>query len=286
LSIAEVRWLPVAGGVELHCLCWEGGAGQPFLLVHGLASNCRTWEAVGDLLAAAGHPVAAVDQRGHGRSDKPDDGYDFATLCDDLAGVIDLLGFERPVVVGQSTGGNIALELGRRQGELLAGVGGVDGGALELVDQWPAWEDCERALAPPRPAGVRFPDMESRLRAAHRSWDDRGVAATMANFETLPDGTVRPWLSFDRHMRILRALWEQRPSEVFPELRVPLLLALADTGDDWVAAKRAQGERAERLATRCRVRWFTPADHDIHVQHPDQLAELLHGATVDGFFAS
>jgi len=112
------------------------------------------------------------------------------------------------------------------------------------------------------------------------------VAATMANFETLPDGTVRPWLSFDRHMRILRALWEQRPSEVFPELRVPLLLALADTGDDWVAAKRAQGERAERLATRCRVRWFTPADHDIHVQHPDRLAELLRGATVDGFFAS
>ena len=292
---AEVRWLAVAEAVELHCLVWDGGAGsplragyagRPFLLVHGLASNCRTWEAVGDLLAAAGHPVAAVDQRGHGRSDKPDDGYDFATLCDDLAAVVGLLGYDRPVVVGQSTGGNIAVELGRRMGEWLAGVGGVDGGALELVDQWPDWDDCARALAPPRPSGVAAVDMEARLRAAHPTWDDRGVAATMANFEVLPDGTVRPWLSFDRHMRILRSLWEHRPSDIFPELAVPLLLALADTGDDWVSAKWAQGERAERLAPVCRVRWFTPADHDVHVQHPGPLAELLHGATIDGFFAS
>ena len=274
----------MAEAVELHCLVWEGDGRPPFLLVHGLASNCRTWEAVGDLLAAAGHPVAAVDQRGHGRSDKPDDGYDFATLCDDLTRVVDMLGYERPVVVGQSTGGNIAGELGRRAGERLAGVGGVVGGALELVDQWPDWDDCARALAQPRPAGVLAADMEARIRTGHLTWDDRGVAATMANFEVLPDGSVRPRLTFDRHMRILRSLWEHRPSEVFPELTVPLLLALADTGDDWVPSKWAQGERAEQLAPQARVRWFTPADHDIHVQHPGPLAELLHGATVDGFF--
>ena len=52
----------------------EGDA-TPFLLVHGLASTARTWELVMPLLADAGHPVAAIDQRGHGLSDKPDDDY-------------------------------------------------------------------------------------------------------------------------------------------------------------------------------------------------------------------
>ena len=64
---------------------------HPCLLVHGLASNCRTWESVAERLHAFGHPVAAVDQRGHGRSDKPPEGYDYATLCRDLLLVLDAL---------------------------------------------------------------------------------------------------------------------------------------------------------------------------------------------------
>ena len=52
---------------------------RPFLLVHGLSSNARTWDGVAAELSAAGHPVVAIDQRGHGRSEKPpiSAGYDF-----------------------------------------------------------------------------------------------------------------------------------------------------------------------------------------------------------------
>jgi len=46
----------------------------PFVLVHGLASNARLWDGVARRLAGAGHSSAAVDLRGHGRSDKPDTG--------------------------------------------------------------------------------------------------------------------------------------------------------------------------------------------------------------------
>ncbi len=272
----SVRRLPATGPVELHGLVWDGdgGDGVPVLLVHGLASNCRTWEAVGGQLHRLGHRVAAVDLRGHGRSDKPDDGYDFATMGDDLLAVIDALGYRRPVVAGQSTGGNLAVDLARRHPDRLAAVVGVDGGSIELQDQWPAWDDCGAALAPPRLAGLPVSDIVGHLRQAHPTWDDAGVAATLANLEVLDDGTVRPWLTFDRHLRVLRALWEHRPSTVFPDLDVPVHLLLVDGGDDWAAAKRAEAKRAEACGVQ--VTWFPGADHDVHVELPGEVAAEIH----------
>jgi pimeloyl-ACP methyl ester carboxylesterase len=141
-------------------------------------------------------------------------------------------------------------------------------------------------LAPPPLAGTLVSHVDEMLRRAHPDWSDAGVAATLANLDVLPDGTVRPWLTPDRHVRILRGLWEQRPSSLLADLAVPLMLVLADSGDQWMPAKRKAADRATRTARRVRAEWFSPGDHDLHVQHPDAVAELLHGAATDGFFSS
>lgn len=283
----------VADGVGLHCTSWAPGApGLPFVLVHGLASNARTWEAVAQRLAAAGHPVTTVDLRGHGRSDKPDDGYDLATLGDDLLRVLDVrdvrdvLGHDRPVVVGQSMGGNLALDLGRRAGDRLAGVGGVDGGVIELGRRFPDWEECADALAPPRWDGARAGDVEARLRRAHPSWAEWGVEATMANFTVGADGTVRPHLTFDRHLRLLRSLWEHHPSEILGRLDVPVLLVVATGPADGGPVTRSDAQRAVAALGRSRVHQVPYADHDVHVQQPARVAGLLLEAARDGFFHS
>ena len=104
----------VTGGVRLHLRRWDG-EDRPFLLVHGLASNARLWDGVAAALAAAGHPVVAVDQRGHGRSAKPDSGYDLPTCAADLvAGDRPPRLGSSPVVAGQSWGGNVVLAVGAR----------------------------------------------------------------------------------------------------------------------------------------------------------------------------
>jgi alpha-beta hydrolase superfamily lysophospholipase len=54
-------------GARLAVRRWRAD-GAPILLVHGLASNARTWDGVAEALVAAGHDVAAVDLRGHGAS--------------------------------------------------------------------------------------------------------------------------------------------------------------------------------------------------------------------------
>ena len=262
-------------GVALECDVWAGGAGIPFLLVHGLSSNRRLWEASAARLHELGHPVATVDLRGHGRSDKPDHGYDFTTMGSDLLKVLDAAGFDAAVLAGQSTGGNIVVDLAARVPERAAGVAGIDGGALELSRQFPEWDACREALSPPALVGTPAGRLEGWIRHGHPGWSDWAIEATMANFEHWPDGTVRPWLSLDNHLRVLRSLWEHRPSIVIPKLDVPVLLVMADTGDEWAQQKRAV---VEELAGQVQVEWFSPGDHDLHAQHPVELADLLHAS--------
>lgn len=273
-----------SGGVGLHVIVHDGHApgngitGAPFLLVHGLASNARLWDGVARRLADLGHPVAALDQRGHGRSDKPDEGYDFATLTDDLVAVIDGLGYRRPVVVGQSWGGNVVLELAVRHDDVVRAIACIDGGVIELSRRFATWESCLATLTPPPSKGLPAAAVEAGLRQAHPDWPETGIQGAKACFEVRGDGTVAPWLSLDRHLRILRELWLHRPSERFGLVEGAVLLLPADTGNaGWVADKRADVALAQALVPdgRCRVHWMA-GDHDLHAQHPVEVADLLH----------
>jgi len=279
VGVPVTECVTVAPGVDLHIRSWEGATTAtllPLLLVHGLASNARTWDGVAGRLHELGHPVTSVDLRGHGSSAKPDGGYDFASMTDDLLRVLDHLGWERAVIAGQSTGGNLAIDAAARAPARVAGVVGVDGGFIDLRARWPRWEDCERALAPPALEGTAMSRVAAAMRATHPDWSHEGLEATLANLEVLPDGTVRPWLTRPRHLRILRALWEHAPSEIIGTLEAPVLLVPADSGDEWSRTKRAEVDRVAAAGRDVRVHWFSPSDHDVHVQHPLELADVLH----------
>ena len=108
----------------------------------------------------------------------------------------------------------------------------------------------------------------------------------MANFEVLPDQTVQPWLTFERHLTVLRGLWEHQPSTAYPEVSVPTLLIVAETGEvNWTASKSDAACDAVAALTTGRAHWFRPAHHDVHAQHPTLVAALLHDAvTAPDFF--
>ena len=90
-----------AGKVRLHAVI--GGDGPPLLLVHGWPGSWYYWRLVMPALARD-FEVIAVDQRGIGLSDKPEDGYDTGTLANDLVALMDALGHPRFAVVGVDTG--------------------------------------------------------------------------------------------------------------------------------------------------------------------------------------
>ena len=98
----------------------------------------------------------------------------------------------------------------------------------------------------------------------------------MACFEIRPDGTVAPWLTLDRHLLVLRGLWEHRPAERFGAITEPVLFLPARGGgsDERQAAKRTAIDEAVALLPDGRVEWLD-GDHDLHAQHPETVATLL-----------
>jgi pimeloyl-ACP methyl ester carboxylesterase len=99
-------------GVRLY---WEeAGSGDPVLLIMGLGMNATGWWRTIPVLAAAGLRVLAFDNRGVGRSDRPEGPYSAAMLADDAVAILDDAGLERAHVYGISLGGMIAQEVALR----------------------------------------------------------------------------------------------------------------------------------------------------------------------------
>jgi pimeloyl-ACP methyl ester carboxylesterase len=100
-------------------LCYEeGGSGaEPFVFVHGWCCD-HTYFAPQHAHFAAHHRVVSVDQRGFGESDRPDQSYTIEGFADDLAWLCGQLRLERPLIVGHSLGGAVALATAARHPDL------------------------------------------------------------------------------------------------------------------------------------------------------------------------
>ena len=288
------RFITLRDGVQLRIVEWsrpEDSPGVPILLVHGLASNARLWDGAARRLAELGHAVVAVDLRGHGLSEKPDHGYELSLVADDIADVITALRphqgeAEKPLVIGQSWGGNLVVELAHRHPELIRGIVAVDGGTIELSKAFPNWDECERTLRPPALTGMKFDRLRSYIRAAHADWSEEAIDGQMHNMERLADDTIRPHLTLERHIKVLHGLWQHMPSTLWENISVPVLFTpAAKTEDDHTRAKRAQIAHALRVLPRAKVEWFEPADHDLHAQFPHRFAAVVDDALSTGFFS-
>lgn len=112
-------FLETADGTKLYFADW--GSGKPLVLIHGWAMGADMWEYQVPYLTAHGMRCIVYDQRGCGRSDQPSRGYDFDTLADDLATVMEKLDLREATLAGFSLGGGvIARYLTRHGGDRVA----------------------------------------------------------------------------------------------------------------------------------------------------------------------
>ncbi|GGX97082.1 alpha/beta fold hydrolase [Streptomyces hiroshimensis] len=129
-SSVEHRFVEV-NGVTLHIAeqgrGQEQGQGPLVVLLHGFPECWYSWRHQFGPLAAAGYRVVAVDQRGYGRSDRPEDvgAYSVLHLAGDVIALIHALGEESAVVVGHDWGAPVAWTTALLRPDVVRGVAGL-----------------------------------------------------------------------------------------------------------------------------------------------------------------
>lgn len=280
--------LPVGDGVLAG---WDfGGRGTTgVLLVHGSGHNVAAWSDVASRLLDHCHPVA-VDLRGHGRSapvSRTPEQY-----WRDLGGVVEALGWDRPILVGHSTGGYAVTAA--------AAVGLVDAAALCVVDGMVL---DDRAAAALSQAGWRALEAAERLREMFRyGWraDERQMHAyveqCVRESGTGLNAGARPELVREVVRRAFLpgpdGLWQRRPTveeiatvsapdpaaavypsvEVYARVGCAITFVLPDRG--FYAERRAEVLAVVRAAPD-RQLVDLAANHNVPMTRPAELAEVI-----------
>ncbi|MEU2350590.1 alpha/beta hydrolase [Modestobacter sp. NPDC049651] len=225
----EHRDVDVAG-TRVHYRAWGDPELPGLVLVHGGAAHSGWWDHVAPLLTA--HRVVALDLSGHGDSDRRP-GYDVRTWADEVVAVAAAEGLDRPVVVGHSMGGWVAVSTGTTHPDAVAAV---------------AWIDSPLAARPPE----EQPPRERRPARVHPT-----LEAAMARFRTLPPQDVLlPYVREHVARESLRPVeggwtWKFDPEffgnrprlrDLLPQLRCPAALFRCEHGlvDAAMAAEMAR----------------------------------------------
>ncbi|MFI1654584.1 alpha/beta fold hydrolase [Streptomyces sp. NPDC020472] len=247
-------------GVRLSCRDW-GGSGPSVVLLHGLAGHAGEWDDLARDLSRR-HRVVAVDQRGHGASERlPRDAGRAAYVADAVA-VIEQLGLRQPVLVGQSLGGHTAMLTAAAHPRLVralvlveAGPGGPNPNVQAEIG---GWLDSWPAPFPSRNAAVDFLGGG----AVGEGW--------AAGLEERGGGW---WPRFDRDVMVdslaenaRRSFWDE-----WARITCPVLAVLGQSGI--IPPQESEAMLRQRPgATAVSV---PGTGHDVHLERPDVLRRLI-----------
>ena len=112
--------------------------------------------------------------------------------------------------------------------------------------------------------------------------------AVLANFRVLDDGTIQSNLRRENHLRIIDALWDHKPGELYPRLKCATLMLPARQATPDAMDRRFRREesiaRAESLLPVSKTVWLEDSIHDVPLQRPALVADTIREHILGGFF--
>ena len=181
-----------ANGIKHHYLEWGEASLPPVLMVHATGLSSHAWTPIARSLAQDFH-VLALDQRGHGNTDRSERGYSFELVGEDVASVIVALGLRDLRIVGHSSGGLATLIAASMLPGRIGKVCLVETRVGESPANAPQGELQERARRTRRKRKV-WESRDAMYRAyrqrdAFRNWNEEAfVAFIEGGTRLLPDG--------------------------------------------------------------------------------------------------
>jgi non-heme chloroperoxidase len=260
----EPGFVRTADGVNLFYRDW--GRGEPVVFLAGWSLPSDSWNYQMLALSEQGLRCAAFDRRGHGRSSDPGRGYDFDTLADDLAAVLDVLDLRGVTLVGHSmASGEIVRYLTRHGGDRVARIALV-GATTPLLHR-----------TADNPDGIDASYFESfrrdELMRDFPKWFEDNFPPFVTP-ETTPQ--IRDWLrgmvlwtSGKALLDTNRAVTTADFREELPKIAVPTLVIHGDR--DVSAPLDITGRRTADLMPSAKLRVYEGAPHGLFVTHIDRL---------------
>ena len=131
----RVSFHRLGSGIRIRAIERGDPASPPVLHVHGWGCTAYTFRYAMPAVAGAGFRAMAVDLKGHGLSDKPQDsaGYTIDGMVEHLREILDALGLDQPVLVGHSLGGTLVYHFASRYPERVASLGIISPAGLTGV---------------------------------------------------------------------------------------------------------------------------------------------------------
>jgi pimeloyl-ACP methyl ester carboxylesterase len=234
----------------------RAGTGEPELLfVPGWCCDHRAFQPQFDYFARS-QRVTSLDLRGCGESDAPEDGYSIPQLADDVARFCSAAEIDRPVVVGHSLGGMIAVELGARYPSIVSALVLVDPGPIDpLPETVEFFEEFAEQLASPDGEAVRrefVQNMGARYEERAR-WIVEHMCAVPQPIATAVIRGVSAW----------------NGREPFARCEVPILLLLSDFDED------TEPLRLRELRPNLEVGITVGAGHFHQLEVPGQVSAMI-----------
>lgn len=271
-----------ARGLTFHLYRWPGSDPAPLVLLHGWGDTGETYQFLVDCFTAD-RTCVAIDMRGFGRTQRPDDGYWFPDYLADLDALLDQLAPDAPIdLVGHSMGGNIAMLYAGVRPQRVRRLISLEGfGMMRTTpDQAPAryaqWLDEVKH-------GGEFNVYESheqfvRVLARRNSRTSKERLDFIARSWGQERGDGKIELRADpKHKRVNPVLYQREQAEAcWRAIEAPLLFVIGEQSE---LAKRMSDELNEaRLRELFRHGAFASiegAGHMLHHERPEPLAALI-----------
>jgi len=272
------NWVDI-GELKVRYLDW-GGAGQPLLALHGLASSAHWYDIVAPLLRDRYH-IYAPDQRGHGQTTSTPFGYDWLTLSNDLAGLMDHIGLDKVSVMGHSWGGNVATNFAANCPDRVERLIMIDGGFLDArLFPGATWEAFSHRVRPRDVTGNREEFLDRLRNQLGVIWNTEIERIVQTMVYEDEDGQIQDILRPDKHAQTIRAMWDEPASKTMPRIECPTLIVPAGptserANTEFAETRRRMVDAAEKGLKNGRVHWIPETIHDIGYHKPQELAQVI-----------